>query len=86
MCSELKKKQLPVTEVLYECKNTCVSPSLLWTVIGSRRHIFYCICYIITSIHPGTTSPLTLSSLSLPLSSSSTTSRELLSQFSTCSG
>ena len=29
---------------------------------------------------------LTLSSLSLPLSSSSTTSRELLSQFSTCSG
>ena len=30
--------------------------------------------------------PLTLSSLSLPLSSSSTTSRELLSQFSTCSG
>ena len=29
--------------------------------------------------------PLTLSSLSLPLSSSSTTSRELLSQFSTCS-
>ena len=29
---------------------------------------------------------LTLSSLDLPLSSSSTTSRELLSQFSTCSG
>ena len=29
---------------------------------------------------------LTLSSLNLPLSSSSTTSRELLSQFSTCSG
>ena len=29
---------------------------------------------------------LTLSSLSLPLSSSSTTSRELLSQFSACSG
>ena len=29
---------------------------------------------------------LTLFSLSLPLSSSSTTSRELLSQFSTCSG
>ena len=30
--------------------------------------------------------PLTLSSLNLPLSSSPTTSRELLSQFSTCSG
>ena len=30
--------------------------------------------------------PLTLSSLNLPLSSSSTTSGELLSQFSTCSG
>ena len=30
--------------------------------------------------------PLTLSSLDLPLSSSSTTNRELLSQFSTCSG
>ena len=30
--------------------------------------------------------PLTLSTLNLPLSSSSTTSRELLSQFSTCSG
>ena len=30
--------------------------------------------------------PLTLSSLNLPLSSSSTTSRELLSQFSTCCG
>ena len=29
---------------------------------------------------------LTISSLNLPLSSSSTTSRELLSQFSTCSG
>ena len=29
---------------------------------------------------------LTLSSLNLPSSSSSTTSRELLSQFSTCSG
>ena len=29
---------------------------------------------------------LTLSSLNLPLSSSSTTSRELLSQFSACSG
>ena len=29
---------------------------------------------------------LTLSSLNLPLSSSSTTSRELLPQFSTCSG
>ena len=29
---------------------------------------------------------LTLSRLNLPLSSSSTTSRELLSQFSTCSG
>ena len=29
---------------------------------------------------------LTLSGLNLPLSSSSTTSRELLSQFSTCSG
>ena len=31
-------------------------------------------------------SMLTLSSMSVPLSSSSTTSRELLSQFSTCSG
>ena len=34
---------------------------------------------------PLNTNPLTLSSLNLPLSSSSTTSRELLSQFSACS-
>ena len=34
---------------------------------------------------PSATLALTLSSLNLPLSSSSTTSRELLSQFSTCS-
>ena len=34
----------------------------------------------------GQSSVKTLSSLNLPLSSSSTTSRELLSQFSTCSG
>ena len=45
------------------------------------------------SLHPSTFSrwttdihTLTFSSLNLPLSSSSTTSRELLSQFSTCSG
>ena len=49
---------------------------------GSTRSFFKVSSHSIVS----TTVGLTLSSLNLPLSSSSTTSRELLSQFSTCSG
>ena len=43
-------------------------------------------CHYIWFNYFSTRNVLTLSSLNLPLSSSSTTSRELLSQFSTCSG
>ena len=44
-------------------------------------HVMLMMIYIICAV-----TLLTLSSLNLPLSSSSSTSRELLSQFSTCSG
>ena len=53
----------------------CVMHEAPWGLINITR-----------SLHGPVFNSLTLSSLNLPLSSSSTTSRELLSQFSTCSG
>ena len=57
-----------------------------------NKQIFYSILTPFYSIHPFAVGTVyvpfqasTLSSLNLPLSSPSTTSRELLSQFSTCS-
>ena len=73
----IQKSQLGICDD-FKLKETLWSPWLKQTY--SRVNVNS--TTVVYSLH---FSSLTLSSLSLPFSSSSTTSRELLSQFSTCS-
>ena len=64
------------------------TPKSIWTTEMAK--LTYCTrllwCFTFKHFQKCIITNLTLSSLNVPLSSSSTTSRKLLSQFSTCSG